>query len=180
MQEQNEIDFTKIEWSKIDKEKAEFFYNEAIARLDSIHKNNEAITRKALTMLSFSVPILTALIGYFLLQWETLTVPLQIISFLSGVFLFIIFILLLFVIVPEGLNTAQGEPSTYLSKKYYLNSMETILKGNIKELHKYIKEDLLVQDSRAKNFKIAVIIFAFFPFFLVFIYVMIIFCTKLY
>ena len=170
MQAQNNIDFSKIDWGKIDKEKAEFIYYEAIARLDSIHKNNEVITNKALSMLSFSVPILTALVGYFILQWGTLTIPLQIISFCSVIFLFVIFILLLHVIIPEGFSSAQGGPSAYFTDGYYLRSMEDIFKGNIQDLHSSINEDIAVQKKRAYIFKAAVLTFAFFPIILVIIW----------
>ena len=157
------IDFTKIEWAKIDKEKAEFIYNEAIARLDSIHRNNDAVTNKAQSMLSLALPILTAITGYFVLQWGNLSTPLLFMSVCSAVLLFAILVLLLLILVPRGINSAQGEPSAYFSDDYYLNSMENIFKGNIQEVNKYIREDSGIQIYRANLFRAAVIVFALFP-----------------
>jgi membrane protein implicated in regulation of membrane protease activity len=159
----NEIDFSVIDWSKVGLKKAEFIYGEAIARLDSIHKNNDGITNKAIGMLSFSLPILTALTGYFILQWGNMSVPLFFMSICSGVFLFAILVLLLLVLLPKGLNSAQGEPSAYFTDNFYSNSMEYILKGNILTLHRYINEDYAVQKLRANFFWVAVVLFAAFP-----------------
>ena len=163
MQKQRKIDPSKIKWSEIDREKAEFIYNEAIARLDSIHKNNEGITNKAIGMLSFSMPILTALTGYFILQYGKLSTPLIAMSICSGVFLLAILILLLLILIPKGINSAQGEPSTYLNGDYYLKSIEDIFKGNIQTLQEYIDADGVVQRSRANLFLFAVVLFVSFP-----------------
>lgn len=157
------IDWSKIDWSKIDREKAEFIYNEAVARLDSIHKSNENITSKALGMLSFSLPVLTALTGFFVLQWGNLSPPLLAMSVCSGVFLFAILVLLLLILWPKGLSSAQGEPSAYFTDGYYLESMEYILYGNIRILHRYIKEDHAVQNLRANILRVAVLLFVAFP-----------------
>ncbi|MDR0322333.1 MAG: hypothetical protein LBI28_12600 [Treponema sp.] len=163
MQAQKDIDFSKIKWSKITREKAEFIYNEAIARLDSIHRNNDIITNKAIGMLSFSLPILAALTGYFILQIKELSTPLLAMSICAGVFLFAILVLLLLILLPRGINSAQGEPSAYFTDNYYLSSMLNILKGNIQTLHQYIKEDGTIQRERANLFNAAVVLFAIFP-----------------
>jgi len=174
----NKIDFNKIKWSKIDREKADFFYNEAIARLESIHKNNDSITNKALSMLSFSVPVLTALIGYFILQWGAVSFQLRSVSVCSIVFLFAILILLLFVLLPKGFSSAQGEPSSYFTDDYYLNSMLDILKGNIQALQQSIDEDMAVQKNRATLFRIAVVLFTVYPVVTVIVWVVTSFCIK--
>jgi len=165
MREQSNIDFAKIDWQKIDREKAEFIYNEAIARLDSIHRNIDVITNKALSMLSFSVPVLSALTGYFFLQWGKLSAPLLAVSVCAASFLFAILVLLLLVLWPRGINSAQGEPSTYLNLKdnYYLNSLDNIFKGNIQTLHRYIIEDRALMDLRANLFSASVVLFTAFP-----------------
>jgi hypothetical protein len=174
----DDIDFTKIDWSKIDKKKAKFIYNEAIARLDSIHRNNDVITNKALSMLSFSVPILTALVGFFVLQWGKLSTPLIAVSVCAAAFLLAILILLLLILVPRGINSAQGEPSTYFKGNYYLNSMDNIFKGNIQTLHEYIIEDRAIADSRANLFKVSVILYAAFPFITAGVWAVVYVCTK--
>lgn len=163
MKAQDNIHFSKIEWEKIDREKAEFIYNEAIARLDSIHKSDEGITNKALNMLSFSLPILTALTAFFVLQWGSLSIPLLAMSVCFGIFLIAILVLLLLILIPKGISSAQGGPSAYFTDNYYLNSIENILKGNIQTLHLCINDDLAIQRSRANLFRGAVLLFAIFP-----------------
>ena len=163
MQAQKTIDFTKIDWSKIDQTKAEFFYNEAIARLDTIHKNIDGMTNKALGMLSFSLPILTALTGFFILQWGDMSIPLLATSVCATIILFAILVLLLLILLPRGLNTAQGEPVAYFTDDYYQNSMDSIFKGNIQTVQQYIVEDRAILNWRGNLFRAAVILFTAFP-----------------
>jgi hypothetical protein len=165
---QDKIDFkenewSKIDWSKVGKKKAEFFYNEAIARMDSIHRNIDGITNKAVGMLSFSLPVLTALTGFFVLQWGKLTVPLLAASICSAVLLFAILILLLLILLPRGLNSAQGGPEAYFKDNYYHRNMENIFIGNIQTLHRYIIEDRAVMYLRGNYLRIAIVLFSVFP-----------------
>jgi hypothetical protein len=62
------INPSTIKWDEIDEEKSKFIYGEAVAHLDSIHNNDEFITSKAIGILSFSLPILAALTGFFVVQ----------------------------------------------------------------------------------------------------------------
>ena len=153
----------QIDWSKIDREKAEFIYNEAIARLDFVHGNIDGITNKALGMLSFSLPILTALTGYFVLQWGKLSTPLLAVSVCAAIFLFAILVLLLIILLPRGINSAQGEPSTYFTSNYYQKDMDDIFKGNIQALQQSINDDMRILTLRAYLFRAAIILFTAFP-----------------
>jgi membrane protein implicated in regulation of membrane protease activity len=163
MKLRNSIDFTQIDWSKLDREKSEFIYNEAVARLDSIHKNIDGITNKALGMLSFAMPVLTALVGFFLVQWGSLSTALFSASVCAVVFLFAILVLLLLILLPRGVNSAQGEPETYFTDGYYLNNMDAIYKGNIQALQTSINEDRTVLNMRGKLFRAAIVLLAAFP-----------------
>jgi len=163
MKVQNSIDFAKIDWLKIKRKKAEFIYNEAIARLDSIHRNIDVITNKALGMLSFSVPVLTALTAYFVLQWGTLSPPLLAVSVCAAVFLLAILVLLLLILVPRGINSAHGEPSAYFTGDYYQKDMDTILKGNIQTIQQSINQDISILNLRANLFRAVIILFTAFP-----------------
>ncbi|MDR0290312.1 MAG: hypothetical protein LBI06_05190 [Treponema sp.] len=178
MQAQSKFDFTNVKWKKIDREKAEFIYSEAIARLDAIHKGNDAITNKATGMLSFSMPVLTALIGFIVSQWEVAKAPVLAASICASFFLLAILILLLFILIPKGINSAQGEPSTYLGNGYYLESMETFLKGNIEILQDYIEKDGFIQRSRADIYRAAVLLYAIFPVSSAVFWAVISVCTK--
>jgi membrane protein implicated in regulation of membrane protease activity len=160
---QNSFDFSVIDWEKIDREKAEFIYGEAIARLDSIHKNIDGITNKALGILSFTMPVLTALVGFFLVQWGNLSIAFFSASVCAVIFLFAMLVLLLLILLPRGVNSAQGEPETYFTDGYYLNNMDTIYKGNIQALHNSINEDRTILNIRGKLFRAAIVLLAAFP-----------------
>jgi hypothetical protein len=167
MRAQKEIDFNEVDWSKIDKEKAEFICKEGAARLDAIHKGYDAITARATGMLSFSMSALTALTGFFVTNFatklEALFIPLFAMSICAWVFLFAILILLLFILIPKGLSSAQGSPSAYLTGGYYHKSMENIIKGNIQPLHESINKDDAIHRSRVNLYRTAVVLFATFP-----------------
>jgi hypothetical protein len=179
MQSQSKFDFSNIKWKKIDREKAEFIYGEAIARLDAIHKGNDAVNSKATGMLSFSMPILIALIGFLASQWgDKEKVPLLAASVCAAFFLIAILVLLLKVLKPRGMNSAQGEPAAYLRNGYYLKSMETFLRGNIETLQGYIEEDGLTQGSRADLYQAAVLLYAIFPVISAVVWVLVSVCIK--
>jgi len=163
MKTEKTIDFTGINWSKINEKKAEFIYNEAIARLESIHKNIDGITNKAIGLLTISLPILTALVGFFVIRWGNISSALFAMSICAIAFLFAILIVLLLILLPMGLNSAQGEPLTYFTDNYYLQDMENIYKGNIQTLQNYINEDRAVLNLRGKLFRAAVLLFVSFP-----------------
>ena len=157
------FDFSAVDWDSVPSEKAAFIYNEAIARLDTIHKNIDGMTNKALGVLSFSLPVLAALVGYFILQWGTLSFPMIAASICAVVFLFAILVLLLLILLPRGLNSAQGEPAAYFTGDYYRSDMDNILRGNIQTLQRYINEDRAILNWRGKVFRAAIILYTAFP-----------------
>ena len=164
MSSQNNIDFfDDIDWSKVDQEKAGFIYNEAIAYLDLVHKSDEDITNKATNMLSFSMPVLTALIGYFILQWGSISIPYRAMSICSIVFLVAILVLLLFILLPKRFNSPQGEPSAYFTNNYYKKDMTDILHGNIQALHKNINDDRTTQKNRAILLRATIVLYTGLP-----------------
>jgi membrane protein implicated in regulation of membrane protease activity len=163
MQAQDNNIFPAVDWASISEKKAEFIYNEAIARLDSIHKNNDGITNKALGILAISIPIMTALVGFFVIRWGNISTALFVTSICAIVFLFAILVVLLLILLPRGINSAQGEPSTYFTGDYYLQEMENIYKGNIQTLQQYINEDRKILCFRGNLFRAAVLLFASFP-----------------
>jgi heme A synthase len=163
MKAQYTIDFKKMDWSKVDREKAEFIYGEALGRLDSIHQNNDGITNKALGLLTLAVPLLTALIGFFAVRWGGLSAPFLAASVCAAAVLFATVVLLLLVLLPRGINPGQVEPAQYFMDNYYKNNMEDIFKGNIQSLQKMIGEDLALLTSRGNLFRIAILSFSAVP-----------------
>jgi len=163
MQAKNNIDFTKIEWDKIDREKAEFIYNEAVEHHKGIIENNNHINDKALGMLSFSMPIMTALAGYFAITWGKVSQSLFAAAVCAGLCLLIIVINLLLILIPRGINFAAGTPGAYFTGEYYKRDMREIFIGNITNLHNCIMQDRIVMNKRAYLFRIAVTFCAILP-----------------
>jgi magnesium-transporting ATPase (P-type) len=163
MQAQGGTDFSKINWSKIDREKAVFIYEEAKAILESFHENMESLTTKAFGLLTISLSIMTALVGFIVISWGNISPPLFAASICAIVFLLAILVVLLLIILPKGTKSAQMEPSSYFEDGYYLREMEDIYKGNIRILQDCIDKDHKVLMLRAGLFKAAVLLFACFP-----------------
>jgi len=163
MNQQNNIDFDKIDWSKIGKKKAKFIYDEAIAYLDAIHKNDDDVTNKATNMLSFSMPILTALTGYFILTLKKISTPFLAMSICSIIFLFAILVLLLLILLPKGFYVAQGEPIAYFADNCYKKNMTDIFKENIEILQRFINDDRATHEKRATLLKAAIVLYTVFP-----------------
>jgi hypothetical protein len=160
---QSPLDYSIVDWEKIDREKAEFIYAEALGRLDSIHQNNDGITNKALGLLTLAVPLLAALTGFFAARWGGLSVPSLAASVCAAAVLFATVILVLFVLLPRGVNPGRVEPARYFTDGYYKNNMEDIFKGNIQSLQKMIDEDLAILTSRGILFRAAILSFSAIP-----------------
>jgi hypothetical protein len=160
---QNSFDYSIIDWERIDREKAEFIYAEALGRLDSIHQNNDGMTNKALGLLTLAVPLLAALTGFFTVQWGGLSAPFLAASVCATAVLFATVIFLLLVLLPRGINPGRVEPIQYFTAGYYKNNMEDIFKGNIQSVQKMIDEDLAILNSRGKLFRVAILLFSAIP-----------------
>jgi hypothetical protein len=159
---QNSFDFSIVDWEKIDREKAEFIYTEALGRLDSIHQNNDGMTNKALGLLTLAVPLLAALTGFFAVLGG-LSAPLLAASACAAAVLFATLIFLLLVLLPRGINPGRVEPVQYFMADYYKNNMENLFKGNIQSLQKMIDEDLAILVSRSNLFRVAILLFSAIP-----------------
>jgi hypothetical protein len=163
MRKQDTIDFKHVDWGKIDREKAEFIYGEALGRLDSIHQNNDGMTNKALGLLTLAVPMLAALVGFFAVQWGGLSIPFLAASVCAAAMLFATVIFLLLVLLPRGINPGRVEPAQYFTDGYYKNNMENIFKGNIQSMRKMIDEDFAILTSRGSLFRVAILLFSAIP-----------------
>ncbi|MDR2964439.1 MAG: hypothetical protein LBU88_01540 [Treponema sp.] len=163
MQAEESIDFTKIDWKEIDEKKAEFIYNEALEHHKGIIENNNRICDKALGMLSFIMPIMTALAGYLAITWGELSCYILFTASWAGVCLFVITFNLLFIIVPRSINQGVGSPRAYLTDDYYKRNMRELFVGNIINLHNCILQDYIIINKRAWNFRIAVTFCAILP-----------------
>jgi len=156
MQAQDNIDFSKIDWKLIKKKKAEFIYKEAMEHHKNIIENNNRINDKALGILSFTMPVMTALAGYFAITWGKNSRPLLLAAIFAFICLFVIIFNLLLILIPRGINQGAGSPGAYLTGDYYKRNMRGLFIGNIINLHSCILQDRKLMDERAFKFRIAV------------------------
>ena len=157
------IDFTKIDWKSVAQEKAEFIYKEAMEHHKGIIENNNRINDKAIGMLSFIMPIMTALAGYFAISWGNVSRPLLFAASTAGVFLIITVLLLLYIIIPRSIFQGAGSPGAYLTDDYYKRDMRELFIGNIINLHNCIIQDREVMNKRGDCFRLAVTACAILP-----------------
>jgi hypothetical protein len=59
-QKKTAIDFKKMEWSKVDRQKAEFFYNEAVEYNDTLIAAINNLNGKAFSLLAMALSVLSA------------------------------------------------------------------------------------------------------------------------
>ena len=163
MQSEKKIDFTKIDWKSVTKEKAEFLYKEAVEHHKGIIEDNNRINDKAIRMLSFTMPIMTALAGYFAISWENVSLPLLFAGSTAGVFLLITVFLLLYIIIPRNIFQGPESPGAYFTDDSYKRDMRKLFIGNIISLHNCILHDRKVMKKRDFHFRLAVTACAILP-----------------
>jgi len=163
MQARDNIDFSAIDLDSITQEKAEFILQEALEHHRGIIENNNRINDKALGMLSFTMPIMTALAGYFAISWGNVSPPYFCAALVACICLLVIVFCLLLILIPRGINQGTGSPSAYFTDEYYKRDMRGLLIGNIINLHNCILSDRELMYERAHSFRIAVTFCAILP-----------------
>jgi len=129
----------------------------------NIVENNNRINDKALGMLSFTMPIMSALAGYFAITWGTSSKPLLFAAIFACICLIIIVFNLLLILIPRGINQGAGSPGAYFTDEYYKRNMRELFIGNIINLHNCILQDRKLMNDRALKFRIAVTFCAILP-----------------
>jgi hypothetical protein len=163
MYAQEVIDFNNIDWNTVDREKAEFIYREALAHHESIIADNNKINEKALGLLSFTMPIMSALAGCFAVIWGSVSLPLFVAAAAGCLSLFVIMILLLSIIVPRGIYPGTGSPGAFFTADYYKGDMRHLLIGNIITLQSSIIHDKKVMYIRGNILRVVILLCAGFP-----------------
>jgi hypothetical protein len=130
---------------------------------ESIIADNNRINDKALGLLSFTMPVMAALAGYFAVTWGSVSIPLFAAAVVASISLFGIMVLLLLIIVPRGIFAGTGSPGAYFTADYYKRDMRGLFIGNITNLHDAILHDRKTMYLRGRLFKAAVILCAVFP-----------------
>jgi len=163
MRAKDDIDFSAVDWDSVDEGKAGFIYREALEHHKGIIENNNRINDKALGLLSFTMPIMTALAGYFAISWGGGSPALFAAALAACVFIFAVVVCLLLVIIPRGVFRGEGSPGAYFTGEYYKRDMRGLLVGNIVDLHGCILHDGKTLGRRGRLFGAAVVLCACLP-----------------
>jgi hypothetical protein len=140
MKAKETIDFTKIEWDKVDIEKAQFFFQAAQNYNDKVIEDLVNTNNKAHTLICVMLPILSAAIGFLLTRGEGQEKTIGILSLFSLI-LGIGLILLLVAIMPRKFYRGNGSPEQFFREDYYKNDMFRIYTGGIAASQKYIDQN---------------------------------------
>jgi hypothetical protein len=163
MQADKTIDFSQIDWQAVDGEKAALIYREGIAFNRGVLENINVINGKAMGLLSFTMPVMTALVGFFVVSWATTSLPIFAAAVTACSALFLVLIFLLTVIIPYGIHSGTGSPMAYFTAGYYKGDMRALLIGNIITLCERITANQKVLYMRGYLFKAAILVCAAFP-----------------
>jgi hypothetical protein len=139
MKNQKAIDFTKIDWKTVDREKIDFFFNEARDFNNKLIDDIQNLNNKIFSLLALTLPIISATMGYLLTVWgnkdkEPLSWALLCAS--GGFAISLFFSLLAF--FPRPVFRGGGAPEVFFSGSWYKADIYTILSGGIASYHKFI------------------------------------------
>jgi len=137
MKAKETIDFTKIDWDKVDIEKAEFFFKAAQNYNNKVIEDLVNTNSKAYTLICVMLPVLSAAIGFLLTRGEgqeKIIGILALFSLLSAIGLILLFV----AIIPKKFYRGEGSPEQFFRGNYYKNDLFTIYTGGIAANQKYI------------------------------------------
>ncbi|MDR1506339.1 MAG: hypothetical protein LBI67_04490 [Treponema sp.] len=151
MQAQNVIDFKKMDWSKVDREKAEFFYNEATDHNDRLLESINNLNSKAFSLLAIALSILSATAGFLLSIWnEADKRPIAVILLFASFCLTAAVILLLLAVFPRSIYLSKGKPSSYFTGDFYKADMPHLFSFGIASLNTYIQHNQKIENRRSR------------------------------
>jgi hypothetical protein len=114
-------------------------------------------------LLSFTMPVMAALVGFFVVSWANTSAPLFAAAVTACSALFLVLIFLLTVIVPYGIHSGTGSPMAYFTAEFYKGNMRALLIGSIMTLCEKITTNQKILYVRGYLFKAAILVCAVFP-----------------
>jgi hypothetical protein len=145
------IDFKSMDWSKVDREKAEFFYNEAVEFNDRLIANINNLNGKALSLLATGLPVLSAAVGFLLSVWgDTGKEPLSMALIAASTGMFITLVLLILAVFPRGVYLGKGTPQAYFTDNFYKADLHHLFSFGIAALNKYINHNREIEAYRGR------------------------------
>jgi hypothetical protein len=166
MQAKNAIDFKKIDWSRVDREKAEFFYKEAVEYNNRLMENINNLNSKAFSLLAIALSVLSAAIGFLLSFWGQDGKDVLSVILLSASFgLIVTLILLLLAVFPRGVYLSGGAPRSFFTDNFYKADMHHQFSFGIASLHKYIGHNQKIESCRSRFLLAGMLVFIATPLF---------------
>jgi hypothetical protein len=151
MQAQDVIDFKKMDWSMVDREKAEFFYNEAVEHNDRLIESINNLNGKAFSLLAVALPVLSAAAGFLLGMWgDAGKRPVAVILLFASFGLAAAVILLLLAVFPISICLSKGTPASYFTGDFYKADMPHLFSFGIASLNTYIQHNLKIMKYRSR------------------------------
>jgi hypothetical protein len=151
MRAQDVIDFKKMDWSKVGREKAEFIYGEATDHNDRLIESINNLNGKAFSLLSIALPVLSAAAGFLLGIWgDAGKKPVAVILLFISLGLASAVLLLLIAVFPKNILLSTGTPASYFSGDFYKADMHHLFSYGIASLNKYIQHNLKIMKFRSR------------------------------
>jgi hypothetical protein len=150
-QKKRPIDFKKFDWTKVDQEKAEFFYTEATDHNDRLIESINNLNGKAFSLLTIALPIMSAAVGFLLGIWnEAEKKPEAMVLLFASFGLAAAVILLLLAVFPRGIYLSKGTPAAYFTGDFYKADMLHLFSSGIATLNTYIQHNRKIEKYRGR------------------------------
>jgi len=136
---EKQIDFTKIEWNSLEKERLRFYFKEAVEANDAVLNSLRNINDKAYQFLTIASAMVAALAGFLFAVWGKVGKEAVAVAALCGcIWLGLIMIVLLLAVWPRTVESGRATPGSLFSSDLYKAPMETHLADGIASYHQYI------------------------------------------
>lgn len=150
-QKKTAIDFKKMEWSRVDRQKAEFFYNEAVGYNDTLIVNINNLNGKAFSLLAMALSVLAAAVGFLLAVWEKEhNTPLTLVLSVASAGMAVTAALLLLAVFPRRVYLSRGTPASFFTGNFYKADMLHQLSFGIASLNTFITHNHAVEHFRSR------------------------------
>jgi len=145
-----EIDFTKVEWDKINSEELQFFFNQAVESNDAILNGISNLNNKAFQLLTIAIAALATLVGFLIAIWDKANN-----KAIAGALIFaiigisIVVFLLLVAVFPRTVYTGRATPESLFSGNLYKAPMKKHYADGIASYHHYISHNKKIEKFRS-------------------------------
>jgi hypothetical protein len=166
MPKQKKIDFERVDWDQIDREKAEFFRGEAVIFNNKVIEDINTLNDKIFKLLAFAFSVLSAATWFLISVWERQNSENVVAaSICACACMFVVIVLLSAGIFPREIYRGEGSPLAYFSDDYYIRDMRAICAGSIIKLDKYINHNQNLMEHRGLFLRAGIIAFMLAPVF---------------